>query len=276
MGTLAFEVNRIHKSALKSEALSLHCIASEHDFSFLLDTDDSADGYLVKSFAYAKRERPYLDPLREFRGILKKTPQLFRSFHKVVVGFRGTPCMIMPTHAGNVHQVEDRLRQNAHVGPGDRISIDRMPAHNLQVAYALPVAFEDELRLYFNEVKLRHSASWLLSYLMADVSRSEIRLGITVSPGGQLELAIVNATDRPFYNQYRWATAQDLGYFVSAVLQSLNVDPQAVYPVIAGALLPEELVERVIDTLRIPHERLEIIAGDAFRMADLKMLESCV
>ena len=275
MGTITFEVDSLKLSDLDSNSSRLHCFTSERSFSFLITADNLPGNLRGKGFVFDRINRFYYKPLRDLPEVMRTNPVLFNAFETVRIGVRGVPCILTETQdAEDSDDLGALLWKVTDIGPNDRLFSDHIDQINKSCVYALPASFIEELELYFNHFELKHSCTALCEWIAAKGAGTG-DLVVAVLSEGLVEIVVACGGDIRFYNQFRWRTAQDIGYFVSAVAEQFDLEDQW-QMLMAGPACTPERVTKLKTLLNLENRFLTAYQEYNPRTLDLEIFARCV
>lgn len=276
MGTLAYTIDSLDKSQLKSPGLSLHCITSDLEFSFMITSGENAEDVIARGISFERRNRLYFKPLRDLPALLSDNPELFRSFSSVNIALRGIPCVLFQSDAAPaIDYASEVLSRSADIATGDLVCVDPIEEKGLYILYAIPQRFQEEVALYFGHATIRHIASVHLRYLLEEHAGSSVTVLLAIS-NGYFDLACTSAGQMKFFNQYAWNALDDIAYFTAAIVEDLGLanSGECLF-IFAGSHATRAAINHLSERLRIGREYIEIPEGDLCRIFDLKMLARC-
>lgn len=220
MGEIVFQYEDSNRNILTESLLKLSAICSEDTFHYLI-LDHSGTPLYARCIALDEKYPYFQKPVGYLPGILDTNEPLFLEFSEVKLAFRGLPFFCTPDAESSVPEAES-LATVTDIAHGDEIFVDRVGAMHMRLAYALPAAVVNEVRLYFANAELMHVLS---SHLYAGgvlLPAGKVTLYVILDKD-RFELVAVSGRDLLFINHFKWTEAADILYYIVAVMQEVDV-----------------------------------------------------
>jgi hypothetical protein len=104
------------------------------------------------------------------------------------------------------------------IGPSDKILIDHTDS-NLQIAFVVPQPFLDAANSWFSGAHFQHVMTTLVSWCIQYSGMTTDPVLLVNSGDGIVEIVLCNGGRMYFGNHYRISGAQDILYYVLAILE---------------------------------------------------------
>jgi hypothetical protein len=226
----------------------------------------------LRTFVFERKFHLFSDPLGFLDELLQNDSILYESFDRQFLFVRGVPFITADRHLTKAEITPSLLTSLSTSGAGDVVQCDRLANFTKSVVYSVPKVFLEEIGLYFSKAEILHGITGLICS-QQPTGDTDVVLSARIS-AHWLEIAVMEGRSLLFVNQFQWTDPADILYYVSAVIDELDISVRKY--VLCGSHSEENFRDRLASEFDIARESIELRQVPGKRLMDLSGLTTCV
>ena len=219
-----------------------------------------ANTELCGVYKFDQKAKWFHEPLEVLPSILSQEQLLFAPFSTVRIAVAGIPFQLF---------TEDTKEEPS--AENDVWLYDQIDGLRDEIRYTLPKVFIKEIREFYSDASLCHSASAVLAIASREANPTQDEMFVQLLHG-IVEIAHVHHGRVTHLNQYKWTHENDVVYYVSAVADLMDSNLDKVH--LFGPACSVESYKRLMH--QFGHESTSPVKEEELRFLSLRNLAECV